>query len=76
MHLALISWLSEHPYKDWFFHPVEVWCSISASVTSSSFIPISDIKCRCAYLVDLIVFSNELQENVTIVVPNNNFEGI
>ena len=28
------------------------------------------------YLVDLIVFNNELQENVTIVVPLNNFEGI
>ena len=76
VHLALISWFSKHPYKDWFFCPVEVWCSISASVTLSSFIPISDIKCRCAYLVDLIVFNNELQENVTIVVPLNNFDGI
>lgn len=30
---------------------------------------VSDIKCRCAYLVDVVTFSRVLSETVTIVIP-------
>ena len=76
VYLASINWLSEHEYRHWFRPPVEVWRVFCPSVGPSCFIPITNILCRCAHLTDSVRFSSILEENVTIVVPLNRFEGL
>ena len=76
VYLAFINWLSEHEYRYWFSHPIEVWRIFSPSLGPSCFIPVSNILCRCAHLTEKIQFSGALEENVTIVVPLNPFHGL
>ena len=76
IYLAAINWLHEHPKKSWFIPPVEVWRKFCPCVQSDSFIPVTNIVCKCAYLVDTIKFSQILEDTVTIVVPVYNFAGL
>lgn len=73
-----LDWLLEHPEKHWFHSPVEVWqkLHILPNAKPNTFIPVSNIVCRCAYLIDVVRFSRVLEEVVTIVVPLNNFSGL
>ena len=77
LYLSGITWLLEHPERG-FISPVEVWrkLSILPDTQPSTFIPVSNFVCRCAYLIDAIRFSRALEEMVTIVVPLNNFSGL
>lgn len=74
--LCGLNWLQEHPHKNWFHHPVEVWrkANLQNSILPSSFIPISSIACRCAHITNMVRFSRELEEIVTIVIPINTFQ--
>lgn len=47
---AHILWLNRHEHKEWFGAHVEVWRKFSRVVSHDSFIPVSDILCRCAYM--------------------------
>ena len=73
---AHILWLNRHEHKDWFGAHVEVWRKFSRRVSHGSFIPVSDILCRCAYVDDVIHFSDLLIEEVTVIIPLNNFNGL
>ena len=74
--LACIDWLLEHCEKNFFGLPVEVWCKYTfrPGERAHSFIPVVCIKCRCAYLDHIII--PQLREQVTIVIPINNFAGL
>ena len=49
--VAAINWLDDHPFKDWFGAPVEVWQKHSMPhVRIHAFVPVTDIICRCAYV--------------------------
>ena len=77
IYLSAINWLKEHPEKTWFKYPVEVWREFSYAQTAAEcFVFVSDIKCRCAYLIDVVTFSRVLSETVTIVVPLSSFAGL
>lgn len=71
--LAAINWLDEHPCKDWFGTPVEVWQKVIQHSRPHTFIPVTDIVCRCAYVSSKVKFSQELEEDITAVVPINHF---
>lgn len=75
--LASIDWLSEHEQKHWFgtYTPVEVWQNFLADLAPNTFILITNMLCRCAYLTDKIRF-NVAEDPVTIVVPLHQFAGL
>lgn len=50
IYLAAINWLGEHPEKNWFVSPIEVWRKFLPCSFPHTFIPVSYIKCRCAYI--------------------------
>jgi hypothetical protein len=75
-YLAALDWLLEHPEKNWFHPPIEIWRRFLPNMHPNAFILVSNILCRCAYLIDTIRFSPALEEAVTIVVPLNNFSGL
>ena len=74
--IAHIIWLNIHEHKDWLGAHVEVWRKFSQLVCVSAFIPVNDILCRCAHVDHVIRFSDTLEEEVTVVVPLNNFNGL
>ena len=79
MYLSGLNWLQEHPEKNWFPSPVEVWRKMNLPTfhnQPSSFIPMSNIICRCVYIEESIKFSRVLDEIVTVVVPLSNFYGL
>ena len=76
IYLAAINWLEEHPNKDYFSSPIEVWRKFIPCSTPEDFIPVSCIVCRCAYIEDMIKFNSVLQETVTVVVPIHYFYGL
>ena len=41
-----------------------------------TYVPVVNIICRCAYLVEQVKFNRILEEEVTIVVPVYNFFGL
>ena len=78
IHLCGLNWLQEHPHKNWFHPPVEVWRRILPQnfMQPNHFVPTSSIACRCAYTSEFIKFTRELEETVTIVIPLNTFSGL
>lgn len=74
--LACIDWLSEHEGKNFFGSPVEVWRRYSPSTRAYTYVPVVCIKCRCAYVNHVIQFNRILREEVTVVIPMNNFSGL
>lgn len=73
--LVCVDWLLEHVEKNFFGSPVEVWCKYTfcPSERAHSYIPVVSIKCQCAYIDHFI---QQLREQVTIVIPINNFAGL
>lgn len=76
LYLVAINWLEEHPQKNWFHPPIEVWRNFLPCSLTESFIPVSNITCRCAYIENMIKFNRVLEEIVTVVVPLHNFYGL
>ena len=74
--IAAINWLDEHPYRDWFGAPVQVWQKVTHHSMPHTFVLVTDIVCRCAYVSHKVTFSNELEEEITAVVPINHFSGL
>lgn len=74
--VAAVNWLDEHPYKDWFGAPVEVWQKVSHHSVPHTFVPVADIVCRCAFVSNKVKFNEELEEDITAVVPINHFSGL
>ena len=74
--LCGLDWLLEHPEKNWFHLPIEVWRKWSQNMQPSTLVPSLNVMCRCAYLIDTITFSHALEEFVMIIVPLNNFSGL
>ena len=72
IYLCGLNWLQEHPHKNWFHPPVEVWRRIipQSFMQPNHFVPTSCIACRCAHTLK---FTRELEETVTIVTP---FQGL
>ena len=73
---AAINWLDEHPYKDWFGAPVDVWQKVIHHPVPHTFVPVTDIVCRCAYVSHRVRFTEGLEEDITAVVPMNHFAGL
>ena len=69
VYLATINWLDVHPYKDWFGAPVEVWQKPICCLQSNTFLPLTDILCRCAYITKKVRFNRVMEEEITAVVP-------
>ena len=74
--VAAINWLDEHPCKHWFGAPVEVWQKVSHHSMPHIFVPVPDIVCRCAFVSNKVKFNEELEEDITAVVPINHFSGL
>ena len=66
IYLSAVNWLEEHPEK---LSPAEVWRQFLHCDNAESFVSVSDFRCRCAYVVDVVNFSPVLRETVTVVVP-------
>ena len=66
-----------HEHKNWYGTPVEVWRVYhdQPSRFLDTYIPISNMLCRCAYVAETVMI-NEVLDTVTIVVPINNFTGL
>ena len=76
VHLAAVNWLDVHPCKDWFGTPVEVWQKPIRHCQSDTFVPVTDIVCRCAHTTKKVRFNRILEEEITAVVPLNHFCGL
>ena len=74
MHITVTTLLKSvaHEHKNWYGAPVEVWHVYQASRYPDTYIPISNMLCRCAYVTEIVMI-NEVLETVTIVV---NFAGL
>ena len=75
IYLAAVHFLDEHPHKEWFGPPAEVWQKVMSHEVNA-FIPIRDIICRCAYVTRRVQFNPGLEEEITAVVPINYFAGL
>lgn len=60
--LARVSWFSQHPARDYFGQPAEIWCNEMFDV--HSYIPVSSLVTQCIHCVLKIN-----GENVLVVVP-------
>ena len=76
IYLVALNWLQPHPEKKWFHSRVEVWRKYTPCFAPETFVPVVNIICRCAYLVEQVKFNRILEEEVTIVVPVYNFFGL
>lgn len=70
MWVAAVNWLMEHPCKDWFGYPTQVWTTVAdvSSVDSTPFIPVSNIKSRVAYSRSKVDFGNVIQQDLVYVI--------
>ena len=50
VYFAAVHLLDEHPHKNWFGTPAEVWQNVH-NPQVNAFVPIRDIVCRCAYII-------------------------
>ena len=67
--VACASRFMEHPYKEWFGNPVEVWCTTPNSI-DLEFIPVSNIKTQVVYTKTKFNFEDAIGEDfVYIVAP-------
>ena len=63
--LARVSWFMQHPAKDHFGQPAEVWCNnIFESFGVHSYIPVTSLVTQCVHCILKIS-----GENVLVVVP-------
>ena len=76
VYLAAVNWLDVHPYKDWFGAPVEVWQKPIRHPQPDTFVPITNILCRCAYVTKKVRFNRVMEEEITAVIPINHFTGL
>ena len=72
VYFAAVHFLDEHPHKNWFGPPVEVWRKVH-NPQVNAFVPIRDIVCRCAYIITKVKFNHHLLEDITTVIPINYF---
>lgn len=70
MWVAAVNWLMEHPCKEWFGYPTQVWTTVVdvSSRDAVPFIPVSDIKSRVAYSMSKVDFGNIIQQDLVYVV--------
>ena len=63
--LARVSWFKQHPAKDHFGQPAEVWCdNMFETFGVHSYIPISSLVTQCVHCILKVS-----GENVLVVVP-------
>lgn len=74
--MARINWLIDHEMKHFYGANVEVWQKFLPHMQQNTFIPVTNIKCRCAYVNHTVKFNRLHNEEVTIVVPLNDFSGL
>lgn len=68
--IAAVSTFEQHPYKDWFGMPVQVWTITPHTPSSLTFVPVSAIKSRVAYSRSTVNFGAGIgEETVYVVVP-------
>ena len=75
VYFVAFHFLDEHPHKNCFDTPAEVWQKMH-NPQVSAFVPIRDIVCRCAYIITKVKFNRYLLEDITAVAPINNFTGL
>ncbi len=67
--VATASRFMEHPCKQWFGKPVEVWCTTPNSI-DHEFIPVSNIKTQVVYTKTKFTFGHTIGEDfVYIIAP-------
>ena len=76
VYLGAVTWLKEHPEKNWFNYPVEVWRKFHTCGHSYAYITVSNIICRRAHTTEVVEFRRGYKEEVTIIVPLNNHFGL
>ena len=69
VNVAAIHYLDEHPNKDRFGSPTEVWQKAVNCSEINAYVTLRDIMCCCAYVTKQVRFGPQLEENITAVVP-------
>ena len=67
--LAVVDWYENHPQRDYFGESVIVTSSVSYHTTKASFIPVSRIGARCAYVKMHYTFSYG-EDCIVVCVPS------
>ncbi len=63
-----MHWILEHPYKQWYGHPTQVWTTVESP--TEHFIPVNKIKSRTVYVKCTQDFGQQLLgDTVFVVVP-------
>ena len=76
IYMSAVSWLKDHPNRNWFGQPIEVWRKFSEGRYPDTFVSVSNIVCRCAHLTEDIEFHYGYKETVTTVIPLHNYFGL
>ena len=72
---ACVKWYMEHPCKDWYGHPVQVWTTTSSP--GSFLIPVKSINSRVVHVKHTRNFGSSLSnDTVYVVIPlmSNKFQ--
>lgn len=76
VYFIAVNWLKEHPEKNWFNQPVEVWRKFHTCGHIDAYITVSDVLCRCAHVTEVVEFRQGYKEAVTIIIPLYNHFGL
>ena len=66
--LAVVDWYESHPQRDYFGDSIIVASTISHQLTRASFIPVSRIIARCAYIETSYKF-NYGEDRIMVCIP-------
>lgn len=66
--LAEVEWFKNHPKRNWFPAPLEVWCNDFENHSEMSFIPVHKIQRQCL-TVQYKVNLDYGREKVTVTIP-------
>ena len=65
LHLAYVSWMFPHQHRYVIGKPAELWCRRKYESSGiHSFVPLENIKCRCAH--GMMVYN---EENLCVIIP-------
>ena len=68
--IAAVSTFEQHPYKDWFGTPAQVWTITPHTPASLTFIPVTAIKSRVTHSRSKVDFGRGIgEETVYVIVP-------
>ena len=75
VHLTAVNWLDVHPAKIGLVHPWKCGNNQFVIGKPDTFVPVTDIVCRCAHITKKVRFNRTLKEEKTAIVPLSCFCG-